>query len=84
MEQQFFARLCNELKLESVKLYSGPRLHQMLTFGPPPAKNLTTEYGSLELAIEIVDDHQQAIDHINMHGSGHTDVIITEDGNIYI
>lgn len=76
----FFVRLCNSLKQESVKLYSGPRLHQLLTFGPPKAKNLTTEYGGLEMAIEIVDDYLQAIDHINFHGSGHTECIVTNDG----
>lgn len=37
------------------------------------------EYNDLKLAIKIVDDLQQAIDHINSHGSGHTDTIITED-----
>lgn len=79
VDQDFFLNLCHELKRDSVKLYSGPRLHQMLTFGPPRAKNLNTEYGSLELAIEIVDNHQQAIEHINFNGSGHTDCIVTED-----
>lgn len=76
----FFGRLCNELKRESVDLYSGQRLHEMLTFGPPKAKSLRIEYGKLALAIEVVDDLQDAIDHINQHGSGHTDVIVTENG----
>ncbi|KPM11957.1 delta-1-pyrroline-5-carboxylate synthase-like protein 2, partial [Sarcoptes scabiei] len=77
--QEFFFRLFNELRNESVKIYSGPKLNEILTFGPPPAKNLRTEYGSLELTVEIVDDHLQAIEHINQYGSGHTDVIVTED-----
>lgn len=80
--QEFFFRLFNELRNESVKIYSGPKLNEILTFGPPPAKNLRTEYGSLELTVEIVDDHLQAIEHINQYGSGHTDVIVTEDGKI--
>lgn len=78
--QDFFVRLCNELKKESVKIYSGRRLYEMLTFGPTKAENLRTEYGSLALAIEVVDDLQDAIDHINKNGSGHTDVIVTENG----
>ena len=37
------------------------------------------EYNDLKLSIKIVDDLSQAIDHINRHGSGHTDTIITEN-----
>jgi glutamate-5-semialdehyde dehydrogenase len=38
-----------------------------------------TEYLAPILAIKIVDDMEQAIAHINQHGSHHTDVIVTED-----
>lgn len=76
----FFVQLCNELKKENVKLFSGPRLNQLLTFGPPPAKSMKIEYGELACTIEVVDDLAGAVDHINKHGSGHTDVIITENG----
>jgi glutamate-5-semialdehyde dehydrogenase len=37
------------------------------------------EYNDLKLSIKIVDDLSEAIDHINRHGSGHTDTIITEN-----
>ncbi len=38
-----------------------------------------TEYLAPVLAIRLVDDMQQAIDHINHHGSHHTDSIVTEN-----
>ncbi len=38
-----------------------------------------TEYLAPILAIRIVADMDQAIDHINTHGSQHTDAIVTED-----
>ena len=38
-----------------------------------------TEYLAPVLAIKIVDDLEQAIAHINHHGSHHTDAIVTED-----
>ncbi len=38
-----------------------------------------TEYGSLTLALRVVEDCDQAIAHINHFGSHHTDSIITED-----
>jgi glutamate-5-semialdehyde dehydrogenase len=38
-----------------------------------------TEYNDLKLSIKIVDDLSDAIAHINAHGSGHTDTIVTEN-----
>lgn len=40
------------------------------------------EYLDLVLAVKIVKDAFEAIDHINRHGSGHSDCIVTEDENI--
>ncbi len=37
------------------------------------------EYLAPVLAIKVVDDIEQAIDHIEMYGSHHTDVIVTEN-----
>ncbi len=38
-----------------------------------------TEFGDLRIAIKVVKDVNEAIDHINDHGSRHTDAIITGD-----
>lgn len=54
-------------------------MNQLLTFGPPLAKSLKHEYGALECCIEVVKDVDAAIDHIHTYGSGHTDVIVTEN-----
>lgn len=81
---ELFVRLCNALKKENVQLFSGPKLSSVLTFGPPEAKNLKTEYGTLACTIEMVDDLHGAIEHINVWGSGHTDSIVTESGKSII
>nr|XP_014288711.2 delta-1-pyrroline-5-carboxylate synthase [Halyomorpha halys] len=75
----FFVEVCNMLRKEGVTIYSGPHLAEKLTFGPPHAKSLKAEYGALECAIELVKDVQGAVDHIAQYGSGHTDVIVTEN-----
>ncbi|MFN8133153.1 MAG: glutamate-5-semialdehyde dehydrogenase [Solirubrobacteraceae bacterium] len=38
-----------------------------------------TEFLSLELVIGVVDSLEAAIDHINAHGSGHSEAIVTGD-----
>jgi glutamate-5-semialdehyde dehydrogenase len=38
-----------------------------------------TEYNDLKLAVKMVVDIGEAIEFINLHGSGHTDTILTED-----
>lgn len=65
-----------------MEIFAGPTLSKELTFGPPPAKSLRTEYSRLAVTIEIVSDVLGAIDHCNTYGSSHTDSIITENGNL--
>jgi glutamate-5-semialdehyde dehydrogenase len=38
-----------------------------------------TEYLSLELSVRVVDSVKDAIAHVNTHGSGHSEAIITRD-----
>lgn len=68
------------LPVFQVKIHAGPKFASYLTFSPSEVKSLRTEYGDLELCIEVVDSVQEAIDHIHKYGSSHTDVIVTENG----
>ncbi|XP_006621113.1 delta-1-pyrroline-5-carboxylate synthase isoform X1 [Apis dorsata] len=79
MKSSFFNDVCSMLQKEGVKVNSGPKLRKQLTFGPPAAKSMKTEYGALECAIEVVSDIEDAINHIHKYGSGHTDCIVTEN-----
>lgn len=80
LSSSLFTEICNMLKKEGVVIHAGPKLSSHLTFGPQPAKTMRHEYGSLECCIEVVNDLEDAVDHIHKYGSSHTDVIITEDG----
>ena len=46
---------------------------------PAADADWTTEYLDAILAVRVVDGLEQAIEHINTHGSHHTDSIITEN-----
>ncbi len=46
---------------------------------PARAEDFDTEYLDLVLSIKIVADLDDAVAHINRHGSGHTDAIVTND-----
>lgn len=39
----------------------------------------TTEYSDLKITVKVVQDLQEAIDHIDNYGSRHTEAILTED-----
>ncbi len=47
--------------------------------GKATAEDWDTEYLDLKLAVKVVDGVEEAIEHINRHGSGHSDAIITEN-----
>ena len=58
--------LLASLQLEEIKLISNPERWDF-------------EYGDKILAYKFVDSIEDAIEHINKYGSGHTDCIITEN-----
>ncbi|CAF0778020.1 unnamed protein product [Rotaria sp. Silwood1] len=77
----FFESLIDLLRIEKVNVYSGPCLSVMIPFPPPSTTSLLVEYGDLQCAIEVVDNVQDAIEHINKFSSNHTDSIVKENQN---
>lgn len=46
---------------------------------PVTEEDWNTEYLALELAVGVVDSVEEAISHVNRHGSGHSEAILTRD-----
>jgi glutamate-5-semialdehyde dehydrogenase len=46
---------------------------------PATADDWDTEYLGLVIAVKVVTDVDEAVEHIRRHGTGHTEVIVTED-----
>ena len=66
--------------MTQVTIYSGPRLNDVMKFGPPLAKKMAYEYGDLEMCVEVVKNVEDAVKHIHQYGSSHTDTIVTDNG----
>ena len=46
------------------------------------AQEMKVEYGDLRCLVEVVGNVQDAIDHIHKYGSGHTELVVTEDEDV--
>jgi glutamate-5-semialdehyde dehydrogenase len=75
----FLPDLVERYEDAGVELRGDERTREVVDVGPATADDWDTEYGDLELSIKVVDDAYDAIDHVNDHGSKHTESILTED-----
>ncbi len=74
--------LANQLKEKGVDLVGDMRACSLFPeLKRAKEEDWDTEYNDLKLSIKIVETLGEAINHINLHGSGHTDTIVTEDRN---
>lgn len=80
LNTDLFNSIVEMLEKEKVKLHSGPLLHKSIKFSPPLVKEMKHEYSDLELTIELVENMETAVDHINKYGSNHTESIVTKNG----
>jgi len=74
--------LARALQEKSVKIRGCERTRSLFpsaAIDPVPDTEWHTEYLDLVLAIRIVDSLDDALDHIELHGSHHTDAVLTED-----
>ncbi|MBQ1894765.1 MAG: glutamate-5-semialdehyde dehydrogenase [Clostridiales bacterium] len=70
-------RLVAALNDAGVELYGSEEVSKLL--GIPEVSEWHHEYLDYKASVKIVEDVNEAIDHINRYGSGHTDAIITEN-----
>lgn len=79
---ELFHSILEKLANENVKINSGPLFQQLVKFPPPLTNNFKHKFSTLEINIELVDDVQAAIDHINKYSSGYADSIVTDNQEI--
>ncbi len=66
-----------------VTVHADPHVYEMAGGAaqvvPAVAADFDTEYLTLDIAAAVVDDLDAAIEHINAHGTGHTEAIVTSN-----
>jgi glutamate-5-semialdehyde dehydrogenase len=78
----FLPRVLHALHEAGVTLHADERARALvpaLPVRPATPADWDTEYLSLDLAVGVVDSVEDAIEHINAHGSGHSEAIVTGD-----
>jgi glutamate-5-semialdehyde dehydrogenase len=83
----FLPRALAALRASGVELHVDGRSHAAAGEDLAPAlveaaeEDWDTEFLALVLAVKVVDSVEEAIEHINEHGSGHSEAIVTSDVN---
>lgn len=65
------------LDSKNVELTGCDETQKIISVAPATEQDWKTEYLDYKLSIKIVGDLDEAVEHINTYGSGHTDSIIT-------
>jgi glutamate-5-semialdehyde dehydrogenase len=77
--QDFLPGIHAALSERNVEIRGCPQTAGYIDVIPATETDWQTEYLDNILSIKIVETLEQAIDHINRYGSGHTDVIVSQD-----
>ncbi|MCK5250051.1 MAG: glutamate-5-semialdehyde dehydrogenase, partial [Spirochaetaceae bacterium] len=71
--------ILDSLNSAGCELRGCERTRSIIDVKAASAEDWDTEYLDAILSIRIVDNLDEAIEHIHKHGSGHTEAIVTED-----
>ena len=71
--------LVGALQEAGVEVRGDAEVQALVDCVPATEEDWDTEYLSLTISVKVVDGVDEAIEHINRHGSHHTDAIVTEN-----
>ncbi len=77
--KEFLPKAKEALEAKDVQLRGCEQTAAIIDVTPATEDDWRTEYLDLILSIKVVASADEAIDHINKFGSGHTDAIVTAD-----
>lgn len=74
----FLPRAAAALREAGVELRGDARARAAAAMGEATEADWDTEFLALELVVGVVDAVEDAIEHVNRHGSGHSEAIVTQ------
>ncbi|MGE5408275.1 MAG: glutamate-5-semialdehyde dehydrogenase [Syntrophothermus sp.] len=77
---RFLPAILSDLDEAGVELVGDERVRGLageVPVGPATAEDWDAEYLELKLAVGVVDSVEDAIEHVNAHGTGHSEAIVT-------
>ena len=77
--ESFLPEIVERYEDAGVELRGDAATREVVDVDPATDDDWDTEYGDLELSIKLVSDVYEAVEHVNAHGSKHTESILTED-----
>ncbi|WP_280537407.1 glutamate-5-semialdehyde dehydrogenase [Halopenitus sp. POP-27] len=77
--ETFLPAMVERYEAAGVELRGDEATREIVDVGEATDDDWDSEYGDLELSITIVSDVYEAVEHVNAHGSKHTESIVTED-----
>jgi len=80
LANRFLSKLGDLYRQAGVEIRGCWRTRRIIPWAKPATEeDWCTEYLDLVVSIRVVNSLQEAVEHINRYGSGHTDAIVTED-----
>ncbi len=76
----FLPGVLSDLHAAGVALVGDERVRELaggVEVGPATEADWSTEYLDLKMAVGVVDSLEQAVDHVNHHGTTHSEAIVT-------
>ncbi|PKM52284.1 MAG: glutamate-5-semialdehyde dehydrogenase [Firmicutes bacterium HGW-Firmicutes-7] len=80
--KEFLPLVKAELDKSNVIIYGCENTLKVIECEPASNESYATEYLDYAISVKVVKNVEEAIEHINHYGSGHTDAIITENNAI--
>ena len=77
--ESFLPKVKEAMAKHNVELRGCDKTAAIIDVNPACQEDWSTEYLDYILSIKVVDGLDEAIEHINRYGSGHTDAIVTAD-----
>jgi len=77
--EEFLPIIFAALDTKQVQMYGCEKTQNIINVSPANDESFKTEYLDYQISIKVVTDIDEAINHINKYGSGHTDAILTQD-----